>query len=98
MEGAGLDRANCCLESLVRIGAVQDGTPAQSLAFLFRLKPILREQLDGEASRAMEDRIDSLALLAFDLFTRAREEARRLQADEVRRQSYVQRRAGGQEA
>jgi hypothetical protein len=102
MFGVGLDEAAPWLERLVRIGAVQATAPRQGLSFLFQLKPILRQQLARESTpeeiQAMEDRIDSLALLAFDLFTQCREEAHRLQADEARRRTYVQRRVGGGEA
>jgi hypothetical protein len=81
------------LDRVVRIGAVQNATPAETIAFLFLLKPILREH-GTENARAAEDRIDSLALQAFDLFMRCREEIYRIKAAEARRSSYVQERIG----
>lgn len=73
------------LERLMRIRAVQDCTPAQAVAFLFALKPLLRDRMGLDA--AMEDRIDRLALLAFDQYLRCREEAHVVQLRELHRRA-----------
>ena len=69
---------NLALAELIRIRAVQDMQPSQAIGVLFLLKPLLREflaKLPAEEAKAaaagcreMEDRVDSLALLAFDLY------------------------------
>ena len=70
------------LESLVRIRAVQEFSPAEALAFVFLLKRAVREAL-AEASGErppeavlsdLDSRVDALALAAFETYTRCREE------------------------
>ena len=73
------------LERLMKIRAVQDCTPAQAVAFLFALKRLLRDRMGLDA--AMEDRIDRLALLAFDQYLRCREEAHVVQLRELHRRA-----------
>jgi hypothetical protein len=82
------------LDSIIRIRAVQQLAPSQALAFLFSLKPILVRMLpegaaDPETVREMqttEDRINQVALMAFDLYTECREEVSKLRINEVKRQ------------
>lgn len=69
------------LERFIRLRAVQKFEPSRNLAVLFLMKPIMRElalseilehqQLDEYLE--MESRLDTLALIAFDMFTQARE-------------------------
>ena len=73
------------LEHLMRIRAVQDCTPAQAVAFLFALKPLVRDRMGLDA--ATEDRIDRLALLAFDQYLRCREQAHVIQLRELQRRA-----------
>ena len=79
--GAALDR-------LVRIRAVQDFTASQAVSFLLLLKPVLRTRLGG-CVETLEGRVDRLLLMAFDLFTGCREQARQIQLDEARRRVYL---------
>jgi hypothetical protein len=82
------------LDSIIRIRAVQQLAPSQALAFLFSLKPILENMLregarDPETVREMqtvEDRINQVILMAFDLYTECREEVSKLRINEVKRQ------------
>jgi hypothetical protein len=70
------------LESLVRIRAVQDFSPAEAVAFVFLLKRAAREVIEGASPGGsvaavlldLESRVDALALSAFDTYTRCREE------------------------
>lgn len=75
------------LEDIVRIRAVQDFSAQEAVEFIFVLKKILREEPCGgpEDERELEDRIDRMALTAFDLFMRCREKIRNVAMDEVRR-------------
>jgi len=66
------------LDNLVKIRAVQDFSPAEALAFIFSLKQILRDELSagdtGTGSLAVfDERIDRLALAAFECYTEKRE-------------------------
>ena len=76
------------LDSIVRIRAVQDFTPSQAVAFVFLLKRVLWEHCpDGLA--ALEEKIDQMALLAFDLFVECREKICELKVEEARRSVYL---------
>ncbi len=94
MDSAALRRL---LDPIVRIRAVQDFTAGQAVAFLFLLKPVVREALrrenhthpDWDDLAALDGRIDELALLAFDLFMRCREQVYEIKANEARRRVYL---------
>jgi len=83
------------LDGIVRIRAVQDFSPGNALAFPFLLKQIIRSEFEADASRysrelvALEDRIDELALLAFELFVKCREQVYELKVNEIKRRSFV---------
>jgi hypothetical protein len=70
------------LEALVRIRAVQDFSPSEAVAFVFLLKRAVREVLEGASAERppasllseLESRVDALALTAFEIYTRCREE------------------------
>ncbi len=87
------------LDSIVRIRAVQDFTAGQAIAFPFVLKSIIREELTEHVQRysselvALEARIDELALLAFDLYMKCREQVYELRVNEVKRRSFTLERA-----
>jgi RsbT co-antagonist protein rsbRD N-terminal domain len=90
------------LEPIVRLRAVQDFTPGQALSFLFLLKDVAREEMArlGESASTeterLEARIDRLALAAFDLYVKCREEICTIQVNEAKRSMFVQlRRAKG---
>ncbi|MCK4837885.1 MAG: RsbRD N-terminal domain-containing protein [Desulfobulbaceae bacterium] len=69
------------LEQLMKVRAVQaEDTPAESLAFIFTLKDIIRDECRKEWSPELDDewpdftaRVDRLALQAFDLYMASRE-------------------------
>jgi hypothetical protein len=82
-------RLGALLDGIVRIRAVQDFTPSQAVAFVFLLKQVIREELGGAGLAAVEGRIDEMALLAFDLFVRCREQMHAIKADEARRRTSL---------
>ena len=68
------------IDPLIRIRAVQNFTPSRAVGFVFLLKPILRthfkksgKKISADAIMDLESRIDTLALIAFDVFMRCRE-------------------------
>ncbi|MGO9356093.1 MAG: RsbRD N-terminal domain-containing protein, partial [Xanthobacteraceae bacterium] len=72
------DRMAHALDAIIRIRAVQDLTASQAVRFVFLLKPILLE-LQPERNPVLldvllNDRIDRLALLAFDKYMQCREQ------------------------
>ena len=83
------------LEQAVRIRAVQDCKASQAVAFVFLLKKCVRTVLVGRGVKysetelvEFEDRIDGLALEAFDRFMSAKERIFAIQAQETKRRTY----------
>ncbi|SBW10060.1 conserved hypothetical protein [uncultured delta proteobacterium] len=91
-DGAALRAA---LEEFVRVRAMQDLPAETSLEALFAYKGIIRASLkeqgleltaaDREELEAMDARCDSLALLAFGMYTRLRETFFEARVQDVRR-------------
>lgn len=90
------------LDKLIRIRAVQDFTPSQAIGFVFLLKKLIRDEFfkdmekDGTLAELLrfEARIDNLALMSFDIYTKSRDEVFRLRVEEVKRsQSNLLKRA-----
>jgi hypothetical protein len=80
------------LDNIVRIRAVQEFSASTSVSFVFSLKTAVREILFQEIRRQQlfdellefERRIDNLALLAFDNYSRCREQLHQIRACEIR--------------
>jgi hypothetical protein len=77
------------LESIVRLRAVQDFTPAQAIGFIFALRQILHDNLEGGGPLTWQKRIDEMALLAFDLYMKCREELYEIKVRERQREMFV---------
>jgi RsbT co-antagonist protein rsbRD N-terminal domain len=75
------------LEGIVRVRAVQDLSPRQAVEFVFELRAILRELLPllAEDARELDRRIDEMALTAFELYMRCREQVYEVRQSEARR-------------
>lgn len=80
------------LDGIVRIRAVQDLPPSAGVGFVFLLKQAIEEELRGSDAgpageaglAALHERIDRLALEAFDLFMQCREKIYDLRLREIR--------------
>jgi hypothetical protein len=87
------------LDGIVRIRAVQDFAAGQALAFPFLLKQILRTEFAADITRyseelaALEAKIDQLALLAFELFVKCREQVYEIKVNEIKRRAFILERA-----
>ena len=87
-------RIASALDAIVRLRAVQDLSPSQAVGFVFLLKPIVHELapesghalLDDKIKDRIDDRIDRLALVAFDKYMQCRE-----QVAEIRKRESWQR-------
>lgn len=96
LQGIDRDKVSVFLDNIIRIRAVQDFTPSQAISFVFFLKKIIRDVLAGETREnsladeliLLEDRIDSLGLLAFDIFMRCREKLYDIKANEMRNMTF----------
>jgi hypothetical protein len=91
------------LDKLIRIRSVQDFSPSQAINFVFLLKKLLRDEFfsDLKAQGRLEDllrfeaKVDNLAMMSFDIYTKSREMIYRMRVDEVKRsQSSLLRKAG----
>jgi hypothetical protein len=87
------DQIMACLDEIIRIRALQNFTPSQARAFIFLLKNVIRLELAEEIRKEnlaaelldLESRIDGLALLGFDVYTKRREKIYEIKADEAKR-------------
>lgn len=81
------------LDRLIRIRSVQEFSPSQALSFLFMFKKVLREtyfkKLEKSGSLAellrFEAKIDNMVMMAFDIYSKAREQLFAMRVDEVKR-------------
>lgn len=99
---AAAEDMEAALDGIVRVRSVQDFTPARAVGFVFLLKRAVRDVLAGQAAgedaeqlREFDERIDDLALRAFDQFARCREKVYEIRAREVMARTHsLLRRAG----
>lgn len=91
-KGGELDKISACLDSIIRVRAVQDFRPSDAVGFVLKLKKVIREEvrekphingLSGDIC-ALEDRIDETALLAFDIYSKCRQEIYEIRVKEVK--------------
>ena len=83
------------LNDIVRMRAVADITAGQAVSFPFLLKKVLREECTADVSRFpdeyanLEARIDEMALLAFDLYMKSREQLFEIKYNEAKRSTFM---------
>ncbi len=85
------------LDEIIRIRAVQDFRASSAVGFLPQLKPLIRQRLreasaTGGAPAALnelEARIDTVALLAFDIYMECREQIYTIKSDAARRRTQI---------
>ena len=91
------------LDQLIRIRSVQDFSPSQALSFVFLLKKLLRDEYfqpmkaEGRLEELLrfEAKVDNLAMMSFDIYSKSREQIYQMRVDEVKRaQSSLLRKAG----
>ena len=96
LEGGEIEKVTGFLDNIIRVRAVQDFTASQAVAFIFFLKSVIREgiqdipltsELSGELA-ILDSQIDSLALIAFDIFMQCREQLYDIKAKEMKNMTY----------
>ena len=93
LAGTDADETHQYLHEIIRIRAVQQFSPSQSLGFVFALKKAIRAELGREAAdprfaadlAEIDERIDRIALSAFDIFVQCREQVYELRVSEAKR-------------
>lgn len=78
-------RIAAALDNIVRVRAVQDFSPGEAVGFIFLVKPILRELTPSSEHDFFDNRIDQLALLAFEAYMRCREQLADIRIHEAQR-------------
>jgi hypothetical protein len=94
-------RLSLFLDNIIRIRAIQDFSASQAVAFIFSIKDIIRQEVDIAGSsndplpqRLLADltklnaKIDSLALMSFDIYMQCREKIYDIKANEARNMTY----------
>jgi hypothetical protein len=85
------------LDGIIRIRAIQEFSPSEAVAFIFRLKKITRQELGAEVLilpgmtdelAAFDSAIDDLALFAFDIYMKCREKIYELKAKEATNMTF----------
>lgn len=88
------DRVREALERFVKLRSVQDFSPSQGLGVFYLLKPILRGKVLPKCSTTSslgeyldaESRLDTLALMAFDMYISSRETLAEMRIKEIKNQ------------
>ena len=84
------------MDPIIRIRAVQDFKPSEAVSFIFLLKSVVRkiahqafkdENIEPEL-QAFDSRIDTIGMMAFDIYMMCREQIYELKANEVRNRTY----------
>jgi hypothetical protein len=86
-----LDRISRSLENM-KIRSVQDFSPSEGVGLILLLKKTIKEKLGDEISdvrifeewSALDSKIDTMALLAFDIYMKCREKIFEIKVNEVR--------------
>ena len=82
------------VSEIMRIRAVQQHSPSQAVGFLFSLKNAIRAELHGVVTQTeysselaeLDNQIDRIGLMAFDIYVQYREQMCELRINEVKRQ------------
>jgi hypothetical protein len=90
------EKITASLDRIVRIRAIQDFSASQALAFIPTLKGIVRRQFSKELAkgdmaeelRQLEERLDQVLLMAFDVFMSVRQRVYEIKCEEVKRLYY----------
>ena len=89
-----MEKVHASVAALIRIRAVQDLKPEQAVGVLYLYKSVLRELLLGDVQGFLyiSDRLDTLCLMAFNLYLADREQVyaervaqQRREASQIRR-------------
>ncbi len=93
--GDNLDKISTWLDDMIRIRAIQNFKPSQAIGFMLQLRKIINNELDKNSLeddefqddvKALEERIEDAALLAFDIYSQCRQKLLEIKVNETQRQ------------
>lgn len=90
MAGVNPESVSPFLDNILRVRAVQDFKPAEAVSFIFLLKKVIREEMKNlngqtlEELPELESGIDELALCAFNVYMKCREDLYTVKTNELR--------------
>lgn len=96
LQEADLKEFRIPLSEIVKVRSVQNFSPSQAISFVYLLKDAIRDELQVEVRDRqsldellrLEDRVDELASLTFDLYMQNREQIFELRVNEIKRTSF----------
>jgi len=95
LDGGTTKEATLAMDPVIRIRAIQKFSPSLAISFLIELKEVVRKVLKKKKVKeyenelyALDSQIDTLQLLAFDVYTSCREEISQLRVDTERKKIY----------
>lgn len=97
LEDMDAEKLRLNLDMILRIKAVQDFSPSQAMAFIFMLKHLIREELHSQLGNevmykeldVIDQRIDNIALVAFEIYLQCKETIYQLRIDELKRKCSI---------
>ena len=92
LQGLEAEKLTAPLDNIVKIRAVQDFSPREAVSFVLSLKKALREELGDQLWKnqfsadllEFESKIDELALLAMEIYTKYREKIQEIRLKELK--------------
>jgi hypothetical protein len=96
IQGGEIEKVSGFLDAIIRVRAIQEFSPSRAVSFIFFLKTVIRKELKdippdaglADELSTLESQIDSLALIAFDIFMQCREKLYDIKANEMRNMTY----------
>jgi len=96
IKGPDRTRASTFLDRMMRVRAIQDFAPFQATGFIFRLKDVIRQELTRDIRDEktatefleFESKIDTLALIAFDVYVKCREQIYEIKHNEIKNRYF----------
>lgn len=85
------------LDKIIRIWAIQDFTPSQTVSFLIIFKQIVKKQMKKHYQnqeqlwinwQVFEQEVDNLILMAMDIYTKCREKLYQIRIEEANKRVY----------
>ena len=96
LQGGDIGKISGFLDNIIRVRAIQEFTASRAVSFIFFLKGVIRDGIKDkpltpellEELTTLESQIDSLALIAFDIFMQCREKLYDIKANEMKNMTF----------